>query len=76
MKLDLAQWNRKQRMHDFLGDDRWNFRMAGPSKLILLMSAFRGILCCLEKTAEPVSWERVLQSILKKHQVSVQAKSL
>jgi len=76
MKFDLTQWNRKLRMDDILGDDRWNFRMAGPSKLILLMRAFRGILYYLEKIGEPVSWERVLQPILKTHQANVQIISL
>ncbi len=76
MKFDISVWNRTQRMDDILGDDRWNFRMAGPSRLILLMRAFRGILYYLEKIGEPVSWERVLQPILQKHQASVQAISL
>jgi len=28
---DLADWQLGSRMSDLLGDDRWNFRIAGPA---------------------------------------------
>ncbi len=66
-KFDLTTWQRSERIDDILGDDRWNFRMAGPAKLILLMRAFRGVLYYLERLGAPVSWERLLSPIVAKH---------
>jgi len=74
-KFDLSRWNRSQRMDDILCDDRWNFRMAGPANLILLMRAFRGVLFYLEKLGAPVSWERILAPILARHNQAAEALS-
>lgn len=74
-KFDLSKWNRTQRMDDILCEDRWNFRMAGPANLILLMRAFRGVLFYLEQLAAPVSWERILAPILAEHSEAASALS-
>lgn len=73
LKFDMDQWNRRERLDDVLGDDRWNFRMAGPAKLILLMRAFRGILFYLERLGQPISWERILRPIADRHEPSARA---
>lgn len=65
-KFDLSTWCRGERMDDILGEDRWNFRMAGPAKFILLMRALRGVIYYLERLGEPVSWERALAPTLEK----------
>lgn len=66
-KFDLGGWNRAHRLDDILGDDRWNFRMAGPAKLIFLMRAFRGLLYYLERLQEPVSWGLMVKPLLERH---------
>ncbi len=66
-KFDLAQWRRSERLNDVLGDDRWNFRMAGPASLILLMRAFHGLIYYLERLGQPVSWERALAPVIERH---------
>lgn len=68
MKFDLTRWKRTERIDDILNDDRWNFRLAGPAKIILLMRAFRGVLYYLEKINEPVSWERIFAPIFERYQ--------
>lgn len=73
MKFDTTKWKRKERIDDILQDDRWNFRLAGPAKIILLMRAFRGVLYYLERINEPVSWERTLGQVFSKHQGLVNA---
>lgn len=70
-KFDISDWKRTERLDDILADDRWNFRMAGPAKLILLMRAFRGLLYYLERLKAPISWERVLSPILSRHRVAI-----
>ncbi|MCH7884644.1 MAG: hypothetical protein IIC01_05275 [Planctomycetes bacterium] len=70
-KFDLGGWHRRERLDDVLGDDRWNFRMAGPARLILLMRAFRGVIFYLDRLGEEVSWERALSGILARHESSL-----
>lgn len=72
-KFDLSAWRRTERLDDILGEDRWNFRMAGPAKLILLMRAFRGVLYYLERLGEPVSWGRTLEPILERNATQLAA---
>ncbi|MGB0715607.1 MAG: AarF/UbiB family protein [Phycisphaerae bacterium] len=72
-KFDLTNWNRKAKFDDMLGDDRWNFRMAGPAKLILLMRAFRGVVFYLSKWEEPVSWRLLLEPVLERHRSALNA---
>ena len=62
-KYDLANWRRTERIDDILGADRWNFRMAGPSKLLLLMRAFSGLVYYLERLTEPVSWGLAIKPV-------------
>lgn len=58
--FDLAHWKLEERIGDVLGDDRWNFRIAGPAEMILLMRAFHGLLYYLRGLAAPVNWRRLL----------------
>lgn len=53
---DLGRWNRAERVTDVLGDDRWNFRISGPARLVFLMRAFHGLVYYLERLGEPVNW--------------------
>ncbi len=58
--FDLAQWRLDERLGDILGDDRWNFRIAGPAEMIFLMRAFHGLLYYLRGLQAPVNWRRLL----------------
>ncbi|MEK6798568.1 MAG: AarF/UbiB family protein [Planctomycetota bacterium] len=66
-KFDPRSWRRRERMDDVLADGRWNFRMAGPARLILLMRAFRGVLFYLDRLQAQISWSRILEPILHRH---------
>ena len=66
-KFDTKAWHRTERLNDILAADRWNFRMAGPAKLFLLMRAFRGILYYLDRFEAPVSWNRSLAPLIARH---------
>lgn len=56
MIFDLKSWNRVERIHDILGDDRWNFRMSGPARFVFLIRAFHGIISQLSALNKNVSW--------------------
>ena len=67
MKYDLRFWRRSERISDVLGDDRWNFRISGPARLIFLMRAFHGLVYYLRELQEPVSWTQFLRPLISKH---------
>jgi len=60
---DLKNWRLGQRVGDILGDDRWNFRIAGPPSLILLLRAFHGLIYYLEGLGVSTAWSRVIQPL-------------
>ncbi len=60
----LADWRRGERAADILGELRWNFRMAGPPKLVFVLRAFAGLAFYLERLGVDVSWSRALEPIL------------
>lgn len=62
----LGQWNRSERVSDILGDDRWNFRISGPARMIFLMRAFHGLVYYLEQLQEPVNWTWFCRPIVKR----------
>ncbi len=61
--FDLQEWDLSQKMEDILGDDRWNFRIAGPANLIFLMRAFHGVVYYLKESKMPVFWSRPFKKV-------------
>lgn len=55
---DARQWRLGERVADILGEDRWNFRIAGPPALVLLLRAFHGLKFYLEGLRTAVVWQR------------------
>jgi predicted unusual protein kinase regulating ubiquinone biosynthesis (AarF/ABC1/UbiB family) len=56
---DVKDWNLAERVTDLLGEDRWNFRIAGPARLIFLLRAFHGLSYYLTGLAIPIFGEHV-----------------
>jgi len=63
-KYDLSSWNRGERVGDILGEDRLNFRIAGPTGLLFFLRAFQGLVYYVGELAEPVLWSRPLPALL------------
>lgn len=57
MPYDMADWKLSERLADILGDDRWNFRIAGPASLIFTLRAFHGLSHYLSGLATSVNWQ-------------------
>ncbi|MDX1964931.1 MAG: AarF/ABC1/UbiB kinase family protein [Pirellulales bacterium] len=53
---DIADWRLAERMASVLGDDRWNFRLAGPPRLFGVLRAFHGLIHYLRGLAVPLDW--------------------
>jgi len=58
--FNLQDWRLSERLSDVLGEDRWNFRVAGSPELIFLLRAFHGLSYYLRGLQTPVSWSRAL----------------
>ncbi|MBX3414254.1 MAG: hypothetical protein KF708_16320 [Pirellulales bacterium] len=63
----LDDWQLSERFHDILGEDRWNFRLAGPPALIFLVRAFHGLVSFLRSLRVTTSWHHLLLPLLKRH---------
>ena len=60
---DLTHWRLGDRVSDILGDDRWNFRIAGPLAMIFLLRAFHGLIYYLEGLGTPIMWNRIFRPV-------------
>ena len=72
----VDDWKLGARVSGILGDDRWNFRVAGPADLILLMRVFHGLLHALRRLDAPVSWKAIMRPIRDDLRAEAQALAL
>ena len=54
---DMNEWKLAERMQSILGDDRWNFRAAGPPELIFTLRAFQGLIHYMRGLAVARNWQ-------------------
>ena len=60
---DITRWHLGERVADVLGDDRWNFRVAGPPEIIFMMRMFHGLLHALRTLGGPQNWHHLMAPI-------------
>ncbi|MEX1041023.1 MAG: AarF/ABC1/UbiB kinase family protein [Pirellulaceae bacterium] len=65
--FDVRDWNLGERVTDLLGDDRLNFRIAGPPALVYLLRAFHCLRGYLQGLDARIQWRTHLMPILKRH---------
>ena len=70
-KYDMSGWRRAERTSDILGDDRWNFRMAGPAHLIFIVRAFTGLTYYMNKLGADVSWYHAIRPYLDQNRAAL-----
>ena len=61
--FDVAQWNLSRRITQILGDDRWNFRFAGPPSLLFLIRGLQGLTHYLSALGTPLCWSAELANL-------------
>jgi len=54
--FDMKIWHLGARVEETLGNARWNFRMAGPPKLVYFLRAYQGLVQYLSALDVPVNW--------------------
>jgi predicted unusual protein kinase regulating ubiquinone biosynthesis (AarF/ABC1/UbiB family) len=62
---DLRNWQLGERFGDILGDDRWNFRIAGPPALIFLLRAFQGLLVYVKQLQARTEWNQIVRPLFE-----------
>ncbi len=60
----VSSWQLGERVADILGDDRLNFRIAGPPAMIFLLRAFHGLTYYLEGLQTDIVWAPLLSNHL------------
>jgi predicted unusual protein kinase regulating ubiquinone biosynthesis (AarF/ABC1/UbiB family) len=60
---DLAAWHLSPRLAEALGDDRWNFRFAGPASLLFVIRAFQGLVTYVSALEARLDWRAVLREL-------------
>ncbi|PHR93084.1 MAG: hypothetical protein COA78_33070 [Blastopirellula sp.] len=68
---DVESWNLSTRISDILGNDRLNFRVAGPPDLIFLLRAFHSIRNYMSGLNSNVSWQRTIQPLIDKFAIEI-----
>lgn len=61
--FDTRHWDVSARLAEVLGDDRWNFRFAGPASLLFVIRAFQGLVQYLRAFEATLDWRRELLAI-------------
>lgn len=62
-KFEYHNWNRQKRVRDILGDDRWNFMVAAPANLFLLMRSIHGLIHYTNKLTGAVYCRPLLEQV-------------
>lgn len=65
--FDVRDWHLGERVSDLLGDDRLNFRIAGPPALVYLLRAFHCLRGYLQGLDAQIEWRRHLMPLLKQN---------
>jgi predicted unusual protein kinase regulating ubiquinone biosynthesis (AarF/ABC1/UbiB family) len=60
---DPREWRLSERLADVLGEDRWNFRFAGPASLLFLIRAFQGLVTYVNALGARIDWRAELLAI-------------
>ena len=68
---DLADWKLSERLADILGDDRWNFRIAGPAGLIFVVRAFHGLIYYLSGLNAHINWQECFHEAVEPLQLQM-----
>lgn len=62
--FDPAAWRLGDRVGEILGEDRWNFRFAGPASLLVFLRAYQGLLQYLKALGTPQNWRSMFYEIV------------
>ncbi|MCB0311210.1 MAG: AarF/ABC1/UbiB kinase family protein [Bdellovibrionales bacterium] len=60
----LDHWRLSERALELLGDQRWNFRFAGPASLLHFIRSFSGFISYLKALRVDLNWRLELSAIL------------
>jgi len=67
----MSQWQISSRLNQLLGDDRMNFRIAGPPRLVYLLRAFHLVSAYIRELNAEVDWYAMMEPLLKKYRSQI-----
>lgn len=62
-KFNYETWQRKERVKDILGEERWNFMVAAPSDLFLFMRSINGLFYYTNKLTGSIYCRPLLEQV-------------
>lgn len=68
---NTQQWKLSERLNSLLGNERMNFRIAGPPRLLFLLRAFQAVITYLKGLDAQVMWGRLIQEQLQRHRTEI-----
>jgi predicted unusual protein kinase regulating ubiquinone biosynthesis (AarF/ABC1/UbiB family) len=60
--FQTSRWRLGERVAEILGEDRWNFRLAGPAELIPLVRAFHGLTYYVGRLDCNLRWQSAFET--------------
>ncbi|RCS56025.1 AarF/ABC1/UbiB kinase family protein [Bremerella cremea] len=67
---DVRQWKLSPRLNELLGDERMNFRIAGPPRLLFLLRAFQAVITYLTGLDAQVMWGKLVEPHLQRERAA------
>lgn len=64
--FDSRPWQPAKEFDALLGEDGWNFRLAAPPSLLLLLRTVRGLVAYLDALESPVAWRSLVIEALNR----------
>ncbi len=61
--FDISTWRLSERISEHLGEEKWNFRYAGPAQLIGFIRATVGLIQYLKGLEMNISWADILKQV-------------
>ena len=61
--FQTKNWSLGKRINKLLGDDRWNFRFAGPASLVLFVRTLSGVIQYLQALDVALDWSKEFEGV-------------
>ena len=70
-RFEFSKWNRREKVQDILGEQRWNFMAAAPAKLFLFMRSIYGLFHYSDKLAGGLFCQPQIQKIINARSIEI-----
>jgi predicted unusual protein kinase regulating ubiquinone biosynthesis (AarF/ABC1/UbiB family) len=75
-KYEFSYWQVSERLESTLGDDRLNFRISGPAKMVPFLRAFTGLAHAIKRLGVPVFWSGPFSKLVAERELTLESLEL